>query len=72
LPNTEYWDYDYLGRVQAHTDYKDQTTGYFYNTLGRLEYKRYYQTYADYTADPDNNWKVCNASVGIGYLLNLS
>jgi YD repeat-containing protein len=56
--DAEYWDYDYLGRLEAHTDYKDQAAGYFYNALGRLEYKRHYQTDADYVSDPNNNWKV--------------
>jgi len=39
---TEYWDYDELGRVKVHIDFKEQATGYFYNNRGQLQYKCYY------------------------------
>ena len=62
-PGVEYWDYDLHGRLEAHTDYKEQTTGYFYNNLGPLQYKRYYNSDGtidginqNYETDPENNW----------------
>ena len=35
--------YDALGRVERHTDYKKQDTGYEYNTKGQLCYKKRYE-----------------------------
>jgi RHS repeat-associated protein len=63
LPDVEYRDYDLYGRLEAHTDYKEQTTGYFYNKQGQLQYKRYYLfdgtvdgINQNYDTGPENNW----------------
>ncbi len=45
--------YDELGRVKVHIDFKEQATGYFYNDNGQLAYKLYYD--ADGTADGFND-----------------
>lgn len=42
-PDAEYRDYDEFGRLERHTDYARQDTGYFYNSKGQLEYKKYYE-----------------------------
>ena len=62
-PDVEYRDYDLHGRLEAHTDYKEQTTGYFYNKHGQLQYKRYYVfdgtvdgINQNYETDPENIW----------------
>jgi len=39
---TEYKGYDSHNRLQWEMDFKEQVTGYAYDALGRLEYKRYY------------------------------
>lgn len=39
---TEYKTYDNYGRLQVELDFKEQATGYFYDSRGRLAYKRYY------------------------------
>jgi hypothetical protein len=51
-PDAEFWDYDELGRLKLHTDFKGQVAGCFYDSIGRLEYKKYYADYADYPNDP--------------------
>ena len=45
-------EYDALGRVAIELDYMEQAAGYFYDTFGRLEYKRFYE--ADAAPDGTN------------------
>ncbi len=48
----EYKFYDDFGRISVDIDFKEQATGYFYNSRGQLRYKRYYE--ADGTAGGGN------------------
>lgn len=63
LPDYEQRWYDALGRLKVRLDYKEQATGYFYDSLNRLEYKKLYAadaTPGDGVNDnyPDNPAKV--------------
>ena len=51
---TEYKEYDNLGRLTKATDFKGQIIGYFYDSLGRLWYEKYYYNGSYYPTSPAN------------------
>jgi RHS repeat-associated protein len=54
-PAAETWDYDTFGRLERHTEYKKQDTGYVYNTLGQLWQKKIYAFADTNPADGQND-----------------
>jgi RHS repeat-associated protein len=48
---TEYKAYDEYGRIYVAEDFKGQVTGFEYNALGQLGYKKYYENQTKYDAN---------------------
>jgi RHS repeat-associated protein/uncharacterized repeat protein (TIGR01451 family) len=60
----EYKEYDELGRLKVHVDFKEQATGYFYNDIGQLQYKCYYGVDSTPGNGTNDNYVDTNPEIG--------
>lgn len=60
---TEYKEYDNYGRLLCELDIKEQATGYDYDSIGRLEDKKYYAADASPAIQGNDNYPNTPAEV---------
>lgn len=58
------FQYNAFGRNKLHIDFEGQVTGYFYNNIGQLQYKEFYDSDSDYPDSPAETVEYTYDSLG--------